>query len=245
MTANLTVRTPSAARAPLGDARSPSLADLLQPNATAVISRRRIQLPLTVDGAKVAYVVRSGVLALVAMMPGKGKVVLGLYFPGDVIHAAVAPDLDGIGLISAGPSEVLRIRSSKLSEMLGTASSVAAAMAAQLNHQQARQTLHVATIGCLTSEQRVLTFLVKLANQIGRSTPGSGVAIDVPLTRSDMATYLALNPDTLSRHMSRLKQAGLVEHGGRGRVLIRDLDALMRECELTGALQALSGLHHS
>ena len=47
-----------------------------------------------------------------------------------------------------------------------------------------------------------------------------------PFDRKEIAFYLGLNPDTLSRIMSRFKRAGLISQPERSRALVRDLSAL-------------------
>ena len=75
--------------------------------------------------------------------------------------------------------------------------------------QLARQAIHAATLGQFDCEQRVAILFVELALRTGVSTASGGVAFDLPFNRKDIADYLGLNPDTLSR-MSRLKAAGLI-----------------------------------
>lgn len=50
--------------------------------------------------------------------------------------------------------------------------------------------------------------------------PNDRGARERPLTRNDMADFLALNADTLSRIMSRLKSKGLIAAIGRRRLII-------------------------
>ena len=52
------------------------------------------------------------------------------------------------------------------------------------------------------------------------------MAFDPPFNRKDIADYLGLNSDTLSRIMSRLKTAGLIGHSERNRAVVRDFPAL-------------------
>ena len=72
--------------------------------------------------------------------------------------------------------------------------------------------------------------------------PGAaGVAFELPLSRTEIADYLALNADTLSRIMSRLKGRGLVARTGRDRALVADWDGLCAMSPLAGALAAAHG----
>ena len=94
-----------------------------------------------------------------------------------------------------------------------------------LESQLARQALNVATLGQFSCGQRVATLLVDLALRTGVSSL-SGMAFELPFNREDIADYLGLNSDTLSRIMSRLKTAGLIGHYERNRAVVRDFPAL-------------------
>ena len=216
------------------------ISELLRPHAASLKTRRRQQLPLIFRNSETVYVVCSGLLALNASLPGRRRLVLGLIYPGDVFRAAFAPALANLALVTVSASNVLRLRGRQIEEMLQTEPELAQVLCDQLSKQQARIALRVATIGFLTSEGRVSAFLIELALRLGWST-FEGIAFDIPLTRADIAAYLALNPDTISRQISRLKEIGILQQWGRGRVIIRDWAALKRECEIAEALQKLYG----
>jgi CRP-like cAMP-binding protein len=99
----------------------------------------------------------------------------------------------------------------------------------------------MSNLGGLSGEQRVASFLIELALRLG--TPGgSGISFDLPLSRTDIADHLALNADTLSRIMSRLKTRGLIAQTGRTRAVIPDWTRL---CELTPVADTVLALHGS
>jgi len=82
--------------------------------------------------------------------------------------------------------------------------------------------------------------LVELALRTGVSSP-SGVAFELPFNRKDIADYLGLNPDTLSRIMSRLKTAGLIGHSEPNRAVVRDFAALAARSPAARSLLEISG----
>jgi len=104
-----------------------------------------------------------------------------------------------------------------------------------------RLALHAATLGQFDCEQRVATLLVELALHTGVNSPGGVVAFDLPFNRKDIADYLGLNPDTLSRIMSRLKTAGLIGHSKRNRAVVRDFPALASRSPAARSLIEISG----
>jgi CRP/FNR family transcriptional regulator len=66
------------------------------------------------------------------------------------------------------------------------------------------------------------------------------VAFDLPFSRRDIAAYLGLNPDTLSRIMSRFRGV-LFSHTDRNRIVVRDFAALAARTPAAKSLLAMSG----
>ena len=95
-------------------------------------------------------------------------------------------------------------------------------------------------LGQFSSEQRVATVLTELAMLTGTPLPAGGIVIDMPFRRNDLADYLGLNPDTLSRIVARLRRDGVLGHSARSRALVRDFRALAR---LTPAARSLAEIH--
>lgn len=69
-------------------------------------------------------------------------------------------------------------------------------------------------------EQRVASALLRLARQAGRKVE-SGIEIDFPISRQDVAEMTGTTLHTVSRILSAWEQQGLVA-GGRQRIVLRD-----------------------
>ena len=75
----------------------------------------------------------------------------------------------------------------------------------------------------------------------GTPSAAGGILVDMPFRRNDLADYLGLNPDTLSRIVARLRRDGILGHSARSRTLVRDFRALAK---LTPAARSLAEIHH-
>lgn len=75
-------------------------------------------------------------------------------------------------------------------------------------------------------ERRVAQALVRLADQAGRAD-GTGIAIDFPLSRQDLAEMTGTTLHTVSRILSGWEEAGIIG-GGRQKVVVLNLDQLVR-----------------
>jgi CRP/FNR family transcriptional regulator, anaerobic regulatory protein len=74
-------------------------------------------------------------------------------------------------------------------------------------------------LGRMTAMEKVASFLLVLAKRQGRDNARS---VDVPMGRNDIADYLGLTIETVSRTLSRLKRARLIGLPAPTRVEIRD-----------------------
>ncbi len=62
-------------------------------------------------------------------------------------------------------------------------------------------------VGRQTAKERVLSFLIRLAENAGAN---DSEAVELPMNRQDMADYLGLTIETVSRVVTELKRLRLV-----------------------------------
>jgi CRP/FNR family transcriptional regulator, anaerobic regulatory protein len=84
------------------------------------------------------------------------------------------------------------------------------------------------TLGRKTASEKVASFLYLIATHIDpvRSTTLHRSAFDLPLTRADIADFLGLTVETVSRQLTRLRTDGIIEITNNRHVNVPDLDAL-------------------
>src|SRR6266511_4471942 len=74
-----------------------------------------------------------------------------------------------------------------------------------------------------SAEERVAGFLLEMADRV----PSSG-AVELPMGRQDIADYLGLTIETVSRTLKHLENAAAIEVSKRRRILLRNRSALHR-----------------
>ena len=211
-------------------------------NHGALIRTRRGQsLSLAVDAAETLYIVRSGTLMLRVTLPEGVRQVVTLFHPGDMFRAGSAPPFASARLTAVSPGDVLRLRWDTFCDLAADDPELTRIYDNAAAKQNAHDAVHMATIGQLDCQQRVATFLLELALRTGVRAPCGGLDFEIPLNRTDIADYLGLNADTLSRTMSRLRGSGVVSHPERHRGLVRDLEKLAALTPAAKPLRALYG----
>ena len=78
-------------------------------------------------------------------------------------------------------------------------------------------------VGRITVQQKVGSFILAMADRL---SPAGSDRVTLPISRYDIADYLAVSPETVSRALSDLKQRGLIRFAGTRIIEIIDREAL-------------------
>jgi CRP/FNR family transcriptional regulator len=96
-------------------------------------------------------------------------------------------------------------------------------------HELAAARQRLVLLGRKTATERLASFLLMLA---GRATPvRGGDEIGFPMSRADIADYLGLRIETVSREISALKASRVIQLTGRQSFRIVDRDRLEQLAE--------------
>lgn len=220
-------------------ALDPVLAKLAM-HASKIRTRRGQSIGLTLDGNEAVFIVRSGAFMLQVAASATARQFASFLLPGDVLRSSSVPPHADASLISANAAELWRFRWSVIEDLSAADRSLARFLQDAAAARLARFALHTAVLGQFSSEQRVATVFTDLAMLTGTPSAAGGILVDMPFRRNDLADYLGLNPDTLSRIVARLRRDGILGHSARSRVLIRDFRALAK---LTPAARSLAEIH--
>ena len=87
----------------------------------------------------------------------------------------------------------------------------------------ARLQAQLLILGRITALEKVGSFILEMATRMS-SERGNSVAL--PMSRYDIADYLAVSVETVSRSLTYLKQHGVIKFSGTRIVRIVDRDAL-------------------
>jgi CRP/FNR family transcriptional regulator len=88
-------------------------------------------------------------------------------------------------------------------------------------------------LGRKSAGERVATFLLEVAHRLADATCASEGKVperfELPLSRQQMADLLGLTIETVSRQLTRMRQAGIIDLPDRRGVVILDADAMETE----------------
>ena len=161
------------------------------------------------------YAVRSGVVKTYEITPHGTENVTGFHLPGDVIgldglkdnrHLLAAVALERTTLCVLAEQRLF-------AAMRGSphlCSRVLSLMSAAMDHDQQRARL----MQHLRAEERLADFILQLAERYGRQHL-SRTRLRLPMSRTDIAGYLGLTLESVSRAFRRLVDQGLIAADGR------------------------------
>ena len=166
-----------------------------------------------------------GVVKLIKLMPDGRQQIVGLQFAPDFLGRPFADSSD-VGAEAASTVRLCVFSRSALERMV--------AQAPALEHRLHRQALReldnarewMITLGRKSAPERVASFLLLLAAHIDPLVPGYSTTFDITLKRADIADFLGLTIETVSRNLSALRKAGVISIERRRCITINDTAAL-------------------
>jgi CRP/FNR family transcriptional regulator len=96
-------------------------------------------------------------------------------------------------------------------------------------------------LGRKTAEEKVASFLYMLARRsmvtsCAHKGAADSAAFELPLTRADMADYLGLTIETVSRQLTRLKTSNVVRLNTNRLITVPNLQRLAQSAGQDGAM---------
>jgi CRP-like cAMP-binding protein len=196
-------------------------------------SQQRVPLP---PAGKV-IVLREGMLAIDAM-PAKGKLqVLEFLVAGDVVSASTLLLTPGVSLRAITNASLVSLDPPAVGRAV-QGHDYWSFLSEQCVNQLARSNIHQLMIGRLETEARVASFILGLALRARRDDTHE-ISVALPMSRTDIANYLVINCDTLSRTMMRFCESGLLARENRHAIRVVDLGALKKKSPLASLLSAV------
>jgi CRP/FNR family transcriptional regulator len=165
------------------------------------------------DPAKHIFEVVEGVLRVVRIIGDGRRIITGFVFPGDLVGISMK-DRYLYGAEAVTVTKVRRFARSAFQEKMNQCPELRPKLFARLCDEMAAAQDQMALLACKTAEERLCSFLLLLARRTGAISK-SNATVDLPMTRQDIADYLGLTIETVSRNMTKLTARGMIVPKGR------------------------------
>ncbi|MEM6942975.1 MAG: Crp/Fnr family transcriptional regulator [Pseudomonadota bacterium] len=128
-------------------------------------------------------------------------------------------------LLAVTKASVLCLNEAALSASLRVDPALVEFMIGQLREQFARLRDHCADLTFKTPLERMASTILEFRRWPEAKANGSAV-IHLPITRAEIAVYVGLKPETVSRALKQMARSGIIRKSGRSSLEIVDLPAL-------------------
>lgn len=181
------------------------------------------------EPAEYLYSVVEGTMRLCKMMPDGRRQITGFLFPGDFLGLA-DDESYAYSAEAVGRCSLYRYSFVQLRQLMERYPDMERKLCAVARHELAEAQDQLLLLGRKTARERVASFLVMLVERAVRQGQ-EGNRLTMPMTREDIADYLGMATETISRTFTEFRSEGLIasEH-------VKDITLLERE-----ALKAIAG----
>lgn len=160
------------------------------------------------DPAKHVFEVTEGVVRLCKILVDGRRIVTGFLFAGDVIGVSQKRRFM-YGAEAVTPVKLRRITRRCLEEAVELSSQLRPQVFAKLCDEMAAVQEQMVLLSCKSAEERVCSFLASLMKRCSASR-SSAATIELPMTRLDIADYLGVTIETISRNLTKLARKGIL-----------------------------------
>lgn len=181
------------------------------------------------DPLKSLYAVRSGTVKLVRDTDEGDEQILGFYFPGELLgFDAIESNMHRCSAIALETSSFCAFPYNRLEELGQAIPGLQHQMLRLMSKELVLENEMLLSICNKKADERVATFLLNLSQRFSR-LGYSASQFKLSMSRQEIATYLGLTIETVSRIISRFQKDGILATE-RKQVIIEDMERLRKLC---------------
>lgn len=176
------------------------------------------------DEVEWLYQVTSGVLRLTRLLADGRRQVIAFGYPGDIVGFP-ADDLHHTDCEALTDVRLQPFRRAHLESAKGDAALHSALLQAALREISAMQD-HFMMLGRKSAAEKLASFLCVLSERVGENL-GAYRQVDLPMSRSDIADFLGLTTETVSRTFTQLRKSRIIAINNIHTIIIQRPTALL------------------
>ncbi|MGC1303858.1 MAG: cyclic nucleotide-binding domain-containing protein [Caulobacteraceae bacterium] len=175
------------------------------------------------DPADQVFNITDGMVMLFSLLSDGRRQVLGFLFKGDFLGLTGGPE-HRFGVQALTTVRVCRFPRAMFRRLLLETPQLEEELLSRASDELISAHVHLTLLGRKSALEKVASFLLYIADREAKIGGAPNLAF-LPMTRADMADFLGLTMETVSRVMSDLKRQRVIEllHHGGVRLLRRDM----------------------
>jgi CRP/FNR family transcriptional regulator, anaerobic regulatory protein len=168
----------------------------------------RATLFMQEEPADYLFNVTSGAVRLYNLLPDGRRQIVGFALPGDFIGLGLA-EFHGFSADAIGETELCRFSRAAFVELVGRKPHLLRRLHELATHELSIAQDHMMLLGRQTAEERVVSFLLRLSDRWSRIL-GPSATVPLPMGRQDIADFLGLTIETVSRTLTALERDAMI-----------------------------------
>jgi len=165
-----------------------------------------------------------GVIGLQYVLKDGRRSIASLFWRGDIIDLRRPDGRDGGVLVALTPARVCSLNVETYDKLTRENPDVRAVVIDNMREQIHHASDHSVDLGKKSAPERLAAYIFECRrHQLGGKECRT---VDLALQRSDIADYMGLQPETVSRGFKELERRKLIELKGRSKLIIHDEAAL-------------------
>jgi CRP/FNR family nitrogen fixation transcriptional regulator len=204
------------------NAAPPAIAEVLQRLGLKMNYAKDEEIFAQDEEADMVHMVVSGAVRTTRLLADGRRQVGAFYYAGDLIGLETGP-IHRFSAEAICDAVVLVVRRSALKAFAGDGQLDRAIWEATRRELERTQD-HLLVLGRKTACEKVASFLMDLAQREGGGNPSGRYSL--PMSRQDMADYLGLTIETVSRMLTQLQGQSVVEFEGCRKFKVKRWEAL-------------------
>ncbi len=187
--------------------------------------------PIIDEGEPANYLfnLTGGAVKLYKLLPDGRRQITGFLFEGDFLGIAMNEKY-AYSAEAVGPVSLCRFSRRKLEALLDEFPKLEKRLLGMASNELVQAQDQILLLGRKTAQEKIVSFLLNLSGRaVKRGAPASPVLL--PMRRADIADYLGLTTETVSRSITKLKSAGRVRLLQGSKIELPDVDALQELAE--------------
>jgi CRP/FNR family transcriptional regulator len=170
-----------------------------------------------------------GVVKLSKMLEDGRQQVVGLQFPSDLIGRVFGQE-HRTSAEAASAVDICRLPKSVVEELINEVPEFKQKVLHQTLRELDEARDWMLTVGRKSAQEKVASLLMLFVRHVGPSEDAMGVEFELPLARRDIADFLGLTVETVSRQLTRLSRDGLIDLENHRQVFVLNLEGLKARC---------------
>lgn len=160
------------------------------------------------DAADFVFNLTRGTLRLYKLLPDGRRQIVGFLMPGDFVGLSLS-ERYGFSADAIDGASACRFNRADFAAFVDRKPHLLRRLHEAATHELTVAQDHMVLLGRRSAEEKVAAFLLTMRDRLGR-LGASAINIPLPMTRQDLADYLGLTLETVSRSVSKLAREKVV-----------------------------------